>query len=860
MFLGRRRLRLWFVLALYLALLGLSHFVERGRRSSPPTGPESIGLAAIRGEERLAARVQMSWGEWGSRHRDSEPVVLLHGSPGGLRDFRRLAPALAGGRWLLAPDLPGFGASSGELPDYSILAHAGYVRDWLHEVGVDRFHLVGFSMGGGVALELARMVPQRVTSLALVSSIGVQEMELLGNYRLDHLLHGLQVGALWLLQEAVPHMGLLSELPLDYAYARNFYDSDQRPLRGILSRLEMPVLIVHGSEDFLVPREAALEHHRIVPHSELLMLDANHFFVFTQEPDIAPSLGEFWNRVERGEAPDRSRAEAARLRLAEAPFDPLDAPRWKGPALLVMMALLATATLISEDLTCIGAGLLVAEGRLPFSSAAIACAVGIFVGDVLMFWAGRWLGRPALALPPLKWWLREEAVARSSAWFRRRGGIVIMISRFMPGTRLATYFAAGLLRTSFWHFAFYMAIAVAIWAPLLVLSSRIAGAAALDHLETLRQNLLLFLVVGVVVFALLIRIVPRLFTWRGRRELVGLWRRSTRWEFWPSWLFYPPVVLHILALGVRFRDLTVFTAANPGMPDAGFIGESKAEILSSFGGTEGEIPLWRLIPPGDAETRLACFRAFLDQRGVRFPVVLKPDHGQRGQGVEVVSGEDEAVEYFRDHSLPTLVQEYVGGLEFGVFYYRFPGRQGEVLSITEKRQPVVVGDGSTCLEDLILRDPRAVAIADVYRRELEGRLSDVPAAGERVELTAIGAHSRGTLFLDGSAHCTPELVAAVDRLSRCFEGFYFGRFDFRVPELEDLKRGRNLKILELNGVTAESTDIYDPRNGVFRAWSKLRDQWRLAFEIGAACQKRGAEVTSASGLLKTIWRYRNQLP
>ena len=76
------------------------------------------------------------------------------------------------------------------------LAHARYVLKWLDRMGIERVHVLGFSMGGGVALELERQAPQRVASVVMLSSIGVQEMELLGQYSLNHVLHGLQLGGL----------------------------------------------------------------------------------------------------------------------------------------------------------------------------------------------------------------------------------------------------------------------------------------------------------------------------------------------------------------------------------------------------------------------------------------------------------------------------------------------------------------------------------------------------------------------------------------------------------------------------------------------------------------------------------------
>ena len=80
----------------------------------------------------------------------------------------------------------------------------------------------------------------------MLSGIGVQEMELLGNYHLNHGLHGAQLAALWFLHEGFPHFGWLDHSMLDLSYARNFYDTDQRPLRGILSKYSGPMLIIHG--------------------------------------------------------------------------------------------------------------------------------------------------------------------------------------------------------------------------------------------------------------------------------------------------------------------------------------------------------------------------------------------------------------------------------------------------------------------------------------------------------------------------------------------------------------------------------------------------------------------------------------
>jgi pimeloyl-ACP methyl ester carboxylesterase len=59
----------------------------------------------------------------------------------------------------------------------------------------------------------------------------------------------------------------------------------QRPLRSVLMRYAGPLLIIHGSTDPMVPIQAAREHHRMVPLSELIVLDGSHFMVFERPTD-----------------------------------------------------------------------------------------------------------------------------------------------------------------------------------------------------------------------------------------------------------------------------------------------------------------------------------------------------------------------------------------------------------------------------------------------------------------------------------------------------------------------------------------------------------------------------------------------
>ncbi len=232
-------------------------------------------------------------------------MVLIHGSPGSGEVLRKLAGLLAPRFRVIVPDLPGFGASTHQLPDYSFRAHAAYLLELLDALHVQRSQFVGFSMGGGVALSVIDLAPQRVASVVMLSAIGVQEHELTGSYAGNHFLHGMQLGALWLLENGIPHFGLLRKFPLTIEYARNFYDSDQRPLRSILMHYRGPMLILHGREDRNVPVAAAREHHRLVPQSELIEFPTNHFMAFLDPAVFLEPLAEFLSRAATG--PDSRR-------------------------------------------------------------------------------------------------------------------------------------------------------------------------------------------------------------------------------------------------------------------------------------------------------------------------------------------------------------------------------------------------------------------------------------------------------------------------------------------------------------------------------------------------------------------------
>jgi hypothetical protein len=101
---------------------------------------------------------------------------------------------------------------------------------------------------------------------------------------------------------------------------------------------------------------------------------------------------------------------------------------------------------------------------------------------------------------------------------------------------------------------------------------------------------------------------------------------------------------------------------------------------------------------------------------------------------------------------------------------------------------------------------------------------------------------------------------AIDRISQSYPGFFFGRFDIRTPSVDLFQRGECFYVIELNGVSAEATHIYDPSVSIIAAYRVLYGQWKIAFEIGAANRARGFKPLSLAELLTLIANWASRTP
>lgn len=327
-----------------------------------------------------------------------------------------------------------------------------------------------------------------------------------------------------------------------------------------------------------------------------------------------------------------------------------------------------------------------------------------------------------------------------------------------------------------------------------------------------------------------------------RRE--GLFARWNH-EYWPWYVIYLPVLPGLLLNAIRSRSLVFFSNVNPAIDMGGFFGERKSEIYALL--PEGSYPTTLLVECGCALDDVA---SRMRNGGLRFPLVVKPDIGERGEGVQRVDNEQALQAALAEQRAPLLLQALVPWEhEYGLMFLKDPttGRT-TLLSITGKAFLSVQGDGRSSVEALLrstFRGRKQTARLHGYKGAL---LGTVPMNGERVVVEPVGNHCRGTIFLDRCDRATPALEQALDRLMARTAGVHYGRLDVRAESEQALREGR-FTILELNGVTSEPGHIYDPSLSIFGCWRELLRHVRCLPALSRAMRTKGAHPVTLQELI-----------
>ncbi|CAM1368329.1 conserved hypothetical protein [Tenacibaculum litoreum] len=312
-------------------------------------------------------------------------------------------------------------------------------------------------------------------------------------------------------------------------------------------------------------------------------------------------------------------------------------------------------------------------------------------------------------------------------------------------------------------------------------------------------------------------------------------KKITDWEHWPSAMFYLPNLPYAFYLAFKAKHFAFFSAANPCIKSSGNGTESKYETILLV--PEKHRPKSVLVKP-NTNFKIVCKE--IHEQKINFPLIAKPDVGFRGLLVEKIATKEALKSYLDKYSINIIIQEFLDYKnECGIFYHRNPkDDSGKISSLTLKRFLSVTGDGISTLKELILADERAKLYVDLFSKIHQDKLTEIPVKNKVIKLTAVGNHSKGTQFINGNHLISDKLTDTFDTLSKSIPGWYYGRIDLKYNTFEELEEGINFKILEINGIIAEPTHIYDSQNYTYlKALKAIRTHWKSLFNIAITNHK-----------------------
>ncbi len=311
-------------------------------------------------------------------------------------------------------------------------------------------------------------------------------------------------------------------------------------------------------------------------------------------------------------------------------------------------------------------------------------------------------------------------------------------------------------------------------------------------------------------------------------KIKSIFTKLTQWEYWPTPMFYIPVLPYAFYKAIGFKSLTFFLNVNPAIKNSGDGTDSKYETLQLA--PKKHRPKSVLISVNEDFNTV---KEKINNNEISYPLIAKPDLGFRGLLVKKVDSENELINYLhKNNSVEIIIQEYIAyPKECGIFYYRLPNNdKGKITSITLKKFLSVFGDGKSTLSELILADTRAFLYYELLQNIHKENMFKIPLKDEKIVLTVIGNHSKGTQFINGNHLISKELEATFDNLNKQMDGWFYGRLDVKYQSFEKLLKGEDYKILEINGILAEPTHIYDasvPTSNYFTALKAIKNNWKI---------------------------------
>jgi len=323
--------------------------------------------------------------------------------------------------------------------------------------------------------------------------------------------------------------------------------------------------------------------------------------------------------------------------------------------------------------------------------------------------------------------------------------------------------------------------------------------------------------------------------------------RLLHWEYWSFNTVYLPIIIVWVWLSARARSFFFFSASNPGILYGGFLMESKKAIYDIL--PDGYYPKTLFFKAG---TEGSTVIEQIKELQFSYPLIGKPDIGERGKGVQKLMNKQDVLMYAASSAFDFLIQECSPyAKEVGIFYCRYPNQdKGLISGIVRKEFLSVTGDGSSSIRELCRKEKRFILQLPELENIWGDQLDQVLPEGTARQLVPYGNHSRGAKFLDDSHLIDSALTNFMDNICSQIKGFHYGRLDVRFKTWEELKQGKHFSIIELNGAGSEPTHIYDPRHSLFFAWKEIIRHWKILWRISRLNHQNGIPyLTHKQGML-----------
>ena len=330
-------------------------------------------------------------------------------------------------------------------------------------------------------------------------------------------------------------------------------------------------------------------------------------------------------------------------------------------------------------------------------------------------------------------------------------------------------------------------------------------------------------------------------------------RTIGRFEQLPKWLNLIPMVIQWLWLGLRYRSVTLPSAANPRITAGGMVGEGKLEYFNIMGPLARAATAQHVGVRIDASTTVEHVISAMHVAGLQFPIVVKPDLGWCGYGVRKISDQGALADYLRlyPRGQTLVLQRYLSeDGEAGLFYVRHRDEAvGTLIGILLRHYPSVVGNGSDTVSQLVDKDIRLKRTTGNALHQCNYDPGYVPHLGEKVRLSTIASTRVGGLYEDATAAVTRVLTERVDAIASDMQEFHVGRFDVRYTTLESLRQG-HFTIMEVNGAGSEAVHAWDPKYSIAQVYGIVFAKQRLLFRVADANRRAGHPPIGMRALAK----------